>query len=287
MMSATTEFENAFRWLAERPEPFQALFRPVVLRAMQDPGVVTIIDSYSLVNHIEYAWSVVREMRSGAAFSPRLARDAAAFESMATGTALSQAEDAYYYVDEADEGEREQLRIALAAAFFQLRHASKPTNLLLLVKLLQWALRDQTFLEHVLAQRPIEDFLPPDDAADLRTRSPLRFGGEPRDRGIHVDERSGAAHSVGAPRSQGVVYLPAPTYTFFSGKRIQLLVRIEDHGRVLVVEGYCTEIAPTHVVVVATASDLTPEERRMGGRIVLYGMNSVIRIGLLPPERGA
>lgn len=276
----TSAFEAAFTWLDSRPPLFQAIFRPVLLGAMRDAEfaqeLATEVEHTDLVYLLELTWDVLKELRDGSRLGSvtPLPLDARTFERMAFHTTVYGAEEAFEYVQAAPSDERERLVAGLAVAFLRLRHAGTDVNILTVARLLRLALHDHAFIEHIFAQLPIEDFLPPEEATSHFSNAWPKSHDDP-----------GGSSASTTHRMSGIIL--APTHTFFVGKRVQLLLRVEERAPAQVVEGICTDISSTYIVVVANATDSTPEERRAGGRVLLFGMNSVIRVAVLSDDQGA
>lgn len=266
-MAAGLQIENAFEMLDRAPEAMQAVLRPVVLRAMQEPQTAGMIGGSDLRLHLRIVWKVIRSLRDAAnveAFSvPSQHEDS--IDGLLPGSLWQERDDLLHFLTELSASERRAVSHAFTVAVRWAESRNETVSFPLLARLLNFALQDHAFMHHILAGRPIEPFLPRGTDTSFS------------DTQEQVSTWSCSERSSNAADAKSST-LP-PTLSYFLGKRIQLIVRTESNEPVMVVQGDCTDISSTFVVLTTHEGDLRDED--MSGsieRVLLFGMNAVVRI---------
>lgn len=227
-MTQAVGVEQAFHDLDDAPPALQGLLRPVLIRALQDPGLMRALGTVALSQHLAVLGQVLAQPTSDRADSalPPLEK----FVHLAVGEDIEDVEDAYVFARSLDAPLRARVEGGLSRVLQNRATRSGQGTLSLgaLARLLALAFQNLPFAAHVLDGGAVEPFLPVD------------FGDEPRRQASDSDAATQATR------------VASPELASFVGQIVEL-VATEDEptpsGHVLVMIGRVLEVARDHVVL--------------------------------------
>jgi hypothetical protein len=247
-MSETPNVQKIFERLDDSTDMVQALLRPVLIRAMQDPALMKSLGTHALWQHLAALGKLILNLPTDGV-GPQLP-PLQTYLNLAIGEDVDDAEEAYNFVRMLSSPLRERVEGGLSRTLrdSSIRSSDGPLSLLAMARLLAIALADVPFVAHVLDTGKADAFLPMSD-------HPLERPTPPRRKRKSREDSSHLQRFVG---------------NFVEITAVVANLESEHSGHVYLMLGRVLEISPNHVILQSSFPG-SPE-----GETVLIGLAHVV-----------